>query len=142
MIRSLGLVLVPAALAAAQPGLGQSAPAALPRLIDRAHCAPSSAPGNEVVVCGRRSENDRYRIPVGLRDDGPIDARSESSVARQREEGSLERFGAQTVGPGGYLQHSRQIDCEWRAARQELQGRQPDCTVRIGPDAPGDWQRR
>ena len=138
----LRLVLASAALALPQPGAGQTAPGRLPSLLDRTHCDPSSAADSAIVVCGRRSGNDSpYRIPTELRDTGPIDARHESRVAAQREEGSLDRFGAQTVGPGGSLQHSRQVDCEWRAARQALQGRQADCTVRIGPDQPDDWQR-
>ena len=93
-------------------------------------------------MCGRRRDSDRYRVPIELRDAGPIDSRSQSRVAAQREERSLDQFSAQSVGPGGYLQHSRQIDCEWRAARQTLQRRQPDCTVRIGPDQAEDWRRR
>lgn len=141
MTKALRLAFAPAALAIAQPAIGQPA-TTFPRAIDDGRCAPSPGADDEVTVCGRRGENDRYRVPAELRDHGPIDARSESPVAARREEGSLERFGAQTVGPGGYLQHSRQIDCAWRAARQTLQGRQPDCTVRIGPDRPSDWQRR
>jgi hypothetical protein len=142
MIRALRLLIAPAFLAIAQPGVGQSSPMVFPHVIDDARCAPSSAADNDVTVCGRRRETDRYRVPIELRDNRPIDARNESPVAAQREERSLDRFSAQTVGPGGYLQHSRQIDCEWRAARQTLQGRQPDCTVRIGPDEPTDWRRR
>ena len=140
MIRALRLIPVPAALAAANP-VAQPAPLALPRMIVVVRCVPSSATDNEVTVCGRRDGDVRYRIPAELRDNGRIDARNESRVAAEREERSLERFGAQTVGPGGLFQYSRQIDCEWRAARQTLQGRQPDCTVRVGPDEPGDWQR-
>jgi hypothetical protein len=141
---SLPLRLVPAlaALTVAPAGVGQAAPPALLHIVDEGRCAPSSGTDDEVVVCGRRRTPDRYRIPEQLRDRGPIDARSESPVAARREADSLDRFGAQMIGPGGYLQHSRQVDCEWRAARQALQGRQPDCTVRVGPDEPGDWQRR
>jgi hypothetical protein len=131
------------ALALAHPGIAQTEPASPPRILDGLDCQFSSPSDSEVVVCGRRSPNgNRYRIPAELRDNGPVDARNESPVAQRREQDSLDRFGAQTVGPGGYLQHSRQVDCDWRAARQELQGRQPDCTVRINPDAPSDWQRR
>jgi hypothetical protein len=141
MIGMLRLVLGLAALAMADSGIGQSVSRPLPRITDGVRCDSSS--GDDITVCGRRpANNDRYRIPAEVRDDGPVDARNESRVAAQREAESLDRFSAQMVGPGGYLQHSRQIDCEWRAARQTLQGRQPDCTVRIVPDAPGDWQRR
>ena len=132
-------VLVPVALAIAQPAPAQLAPFSLPRALEDTHC-PTGA-DSAIVVCGRRDPS-RYRIPESLRDDGPIDARSESPVAARREADSLDRYGAQTVGPGGYLQHSRQVDCDWRVARQTLQGRQPDCTVRIQPDQPTDWQRR
>lgn len=141
MIKALRFALASAALAPAHPGVGQPAPEAVPRIVEDGRCARPSAAGDEVVVCGRRREETRYRIPVDLRDDGPIAARNESPVAARREADSLDRFSAQTVGPGGYLQHMREVDCAWRAARQSLQGRQPDCTVRIGPDEADDWRR-
>ena len=142
MIKASRLILSPAILAIAQPSLAQGAPTDFAHVLNSLRCAAPSGTEAEITICGRRRENERFRVPTELRNTGPIDARNQSPVAARREEGSLDRFGAQTVGPGGYLQHSRQIDCEWRAARQTLQGRQPDCTVHIGPDEASDWQRR
>src|SRR4051794_5064699 len=105
MIRALRFLFVPAVLAIARPGTTQPTPTIFPHAVDDTRCATPAREG-EVVVCGRRRESDRYRIPIELRDHGPIDARSESPVTAQREERSLDQFGAQTVGPGGYLQHS------------------------------------
>ncbi|MBA3678283.1 MAG: hypothetical protein H0W74_12935 [Sphingosinicella sp.] len=57
----------------------------------------------EIVVCARRPDNDRYRIPEEFRGEGR--AESESWAARAE---SLETVGAtgiqscSTVGPGGF----------------------------------------
>ncbi len=49
---------------------------------------------------------------------------------------------SQTVGPFGYTQRTRQMNCEWLVERQLSQGRQPDCTRKPRPNDPADWQRR
>ncbi len=111
--------------------------------VQKPGCAEQPANDEEIVVCGERyDENSPYRIPRELRDRGPVEDRQMSWDARVRDMESLDRFSSQTVGQFGYLQRSRQVDCEWRAARQERQGRQPDCTRSIVPDKPTDWQRR
>lgn len=132
------LMIAPTHLAAQAPG------PSLPRFTAEPTCpAEGAADSEEIVVCGRRNEEDSpYRVPRELRDAGPIEDRHAAWGARVRDEQSLGRFSDQTVGPFGYLQRSRQMDCEWRAARQIAQGRQPDCTMRVGPDQPTDWQRR
>jgi len=59
--------------------------------------------GDEIVVCARRPDGDRYRIPEELRTEG---TRGSQSWAERAE--SLEYVGASgiqscsTVGPGGY----------------------------------------
>lgn len=63
---------------------------------------PQGAEG-EIIVCARRPENDRYRIPEPLRGEG---RRSAESWAQQAE--TLEYVGrtgiqsCSTVGPGGF----------------------------------------
>lgn len=65
---------------------------------------PRGADG-EIVICGRRPSQDRYRIPEALRDDGTDDDPENVSWAARNE--SLEyagRSGIQScspVGPGG-----------------------------------------
>jgi hypothetical protein len=64
-------------------------------------CPPSTA--EEIVVCARRPEDDRYRIPEALRESGQRRERSWADNARALE--YVGRTGIQscsTVGPGGF----------------------------------------
>lgn len=64
-------------------------------------CPRSS--GEEIVVCARRPENDRYRIPEALRGTGQPSETSWAATARSLE--FVGRTGIQscsTVGPGGF----------------------------------------
>lgn len=80
---------------------------------------------DEVVICARRPDRDRYRIPEALRE--PSDDPENQSWANRAE--ALEyvgRSGVQscsTVGPGGFTgcwnQMIRQSREERRAAREE-----------------------
>lgn len=129
------------------PQIGPPAPApARPRTPDAAEeGAEDGPPGEdgEMVVTGERyDENSPYRVPMQFRNLRSDDDRDASSTARINDQEALERFGSQTVGPFGYLQAGRQRDCEWRAARQEAQGRRPDCGARSRPNQVDDWQRR
>ena len=118
-----------AALAAAAPASAQ-APLDLsqPRVVPDGRCRPTPESPDEIVVCGRPDEDSRYRIPPALRDSGTIEDRNAAWTATQRDQASLERFGDQMIGPAGAFQHQRQIECEWRAARQQARGERPDCT--------------
>jgi len=131
-------ILAAAPLARAQPPVGPRAPITAQR-----ECPPPDPTSNEIVVCGERYDEDSpYRIPRELRERGQIDQRHQSWDARVRDLETLDRYSSQTVGPFGYLQNSQQRDCEYRAARQQAQGRQIDCTRRVRPDEATDWQRR
>lgn len=74
----------------------------------------------EIVVCGRRPDQDRYRIPKELRDEATDDDPESTSWASRAE--SLEYVGrtgiesCSTVGPGGYTGCWAQM---MRAAREE-----------------------
>ena len=88
----------------------------LPNLVDR--CQPRD--GEEIVVCGSRDEQARYRLPQLERDgfdpEGPIDS---VSRARHRlyEVGDSGIASCSTVGPGGYE------GCGWRRFKQEVEQR-------------------
>ena len=75
--------------------------------------------GDEVVICGRRPENQRFRIPEELRDDAGTDPESESWAARATSLEYVGRTGPQscsTVGPGGFTGCWAEL---MRAAREE-----------------------
>ena len=101
----------------------------VPPIVQPRQCQPSEPGADEVVVCGRREGDDSpFRIPRQLRDQGQAELEDEhvSWDTQVRNMESLERFSNQNT-PGGMSQHSRQVDCEWRAARQAAAGRRPDC---------------
>ena len=119
-------VLLLAALLSA--GAGEPpASGGLPRIIDLLPCL---GPADEIVVCGRRPTTERYRIPAELRQ-APMTTRNYSWAARARDELEAGRYEDQVTGPGGAFNRSRQRDCEWRAERQQLTGRQIDCSQDI-----------
>lgn len=131
MMTGLGLmVLYVAAQAGAAPA-GTIAPIELPRVTGSLPCI---GPDAEIVVCGRRPGLERYRIPPELREE-PLISRNYSWSGRARDEREADRYGSLTVGPGGAFDRSRQVDCEWRAERQQIAGLAPDCSerVRAGP---------
>ena len=78
-------------------------------------CPPSTA--EEIVVCARRPEDDRYRIPEPFRGTGQRADRSWAENARQLE--YVGRTGIQscsTVGPNGFTGCWEQM---MRQAREE-----------------------
>ena len=99
-------------------------------------CEQPREGSEEVVVCGRNEENSPYRVPRAFRNLETHDDADASHAARQADMAAVERYGSQNVGPAGYLQRSREIDCQWRVAQQERRGERPDCNRqvnRIGP---------
>ena len=109
--------------------LSQDAGAARADLPPVTNALPCAGPADEIIVCGRRPI-ERYRIPVELREE-PLIARNYSWSARARDEREAARYDGQTIGPTGWLNHSREVDCQWRAERMELAGLMPDCTQRV-----------
>jgi hypothetical protein len=85
---------------------------------------------NEVVVCARRPEGDRYRIPERLRTGGPRQTREAwATRARSLETvGSTGTFSCSPVGPGGYTGCLTQVINQARRERREQteQGTAPD----------------
>jgi hypothetical protein len=82
---------------------------------------PRAASGEEIVVCARRPETERYRIPKELRDSATDDDPESTSWAVRAE--SLEyagRTGIQscsTVGPGGVSGCWNELVRAWRKDR-------------------------
>ena len=99
--------LVGAAAALAVPALSQDAETSdrISRLVVYGSdpCPPGT--DGEIIVCARRPDNERYRIPRELRDEGPIDPENESWAVRAQSLEYVGRTGIQscsTVGPGGF----------------------------------------
>lgn len=83
-------------------------------------CPPST--DEEITVCARKSEDERYRIPEVLRAD-PNDPANQSWASRATELQYVGRTGTEscsTVGPGGFTGCFNQIV---RQARAERAGR-------------------
>ena len=80
--------------------------------------------GDEIVVCARRPDNERYRIPEELRGEGLRE--SESWAVRAQ---SLETVGdtgiqsCSTVGPGGFTGCWEEMMRQAREARRNPQPR-------------------
>lgn len=117
-----------AALAAAAsfftaPALSQSGDSAQERvnrvvIYGRDRC-PRGA-GEEIVVCARRPESERYRIPEAVRE-GSDNPENESWAARAETIEYVGRTGIQscsTVGPGGASGCFDQMVRAWRKDRQ------------------------
>jgi hypothetical protein len=101
----------------------------LSRVADFLSCRRADA---EIVVCARRPFAEPYRIPPELREE-PLAPQSYSWTARARDERVRAGYDQQIVGPAGALNYSRQVDCNWRAERQEMTGQVVDCTLNVVP---------
>jgi hypothetical protein len=81
---------------------------------------PRSAAGEDIVVCARRPETERYRIPPELRDTDDDDPESTSWAARAEALEYAGRTGIQscsTVGPGGATGCWNELVRAWRKDR-------------------------
>ncbi|HEX8644928.1 MAG TPA: hypothetical protein VF702_13540 [Allosphingosinicella sp.] len=99
------LLAAGAAFAVAAPGHTQSEDGArrVSQLIVYGDDPCPASTEEEIVVCARRPEDDRYRIPEPLRGTGQRRDRSWAANARSLE--TVGRTGIQscsTVGPGGF----------------------------------------
>jgi hypothetical protein len=108
------LALVPAALAAQA-----AAPERVTHVTIYGRDACPRGQGDEIVICARRPETERYRIPKALRDQPGTDPESTSWAERAQSLEYVGRTGTEscsTVGPGGFTGCWSQMV---RAARQE-----------------------
>ena len=124
-------VLSLAALAAAVPLLPAPAAAQAPqerirRLVVYGNDpCPRGASGEEVVICARRPETERYRIPRELRDQPDDDPDSTSWAVRAEALEYVGRSGIQscsTVGPGGASGCWNELVRAWRKERRQGDG--------------------
>ena len=86
---------------------------------------PRSASGDEIVVCARRPETERYRVPKELRDQPDDDPESMSWAARAEALEYVGRTGIQscsTVGPGGVSGCWNELVRAWRNDRRQGEG--------------------
>jgi hypothetical protein len=76
---------------------------------------------DEVVVCARKPESERFRIPEKLRNSGPRQTREAwANKARQFETvGSTGTFSCSPVGPGGYTGCLTQVINQAKRERRE-----------------------
>jgi hypothetical protein len=131
MKAALSLIAVAAASTAAvtlvpAPAGAQQAQERIHRLIvyGRDPC-PRGANGDEIVVCARRPETERYRIPRELRDRPGDDPESTSWAARAEALEYVGRTGIQscsTVGPGGFTGCWNEMVRAWRRDRSAGDG--------------------
>jgi hypothetical protein len=114
---ALSLLLPSAALAQAAAGPANEPKVNQLIIYGSDACPPST--DDEIIVCARKPEGDRFRIPENLRND-PNDPRSESWANRAMELSYVGRTGTEscsTVGPGGFTGCFAQIAREARADR-------------------------
>jgi len=87
---------------------------------------PRAENGEDIVVCARRPETERYRIPKELRDSAPGDDPESTSWAARAE--ALEYVGrsgiqsCSTVGPGGVSGCWNEMVRAWRRDRRQGEG--------------------
>jgi hypothetical protein len=110
-----------AALAAvSQPGLAQSTDSVSEIIVYGDDPCPRSTDDN-VVVCARRPEAERYRIPERLREGGPRQL-SETWVSKARQLETVSATGVNScspVGPGGFTGCLTQVINRAREQRGE-----------------------
>jgi hypothetical protein len=123
MKAALSIIVTAAALAA-----GLAAPAAaqqdrISRVIVYGNDpCPRGAGGEDIVVCARKPETERYRIPKELRDAPSTDPASQSWAERAQSLEYVGRTGIQscsTVGPGGWTGCFAKMLSEARAERRQ-----------------------
>ena len=86
---------------------------------------PRAANDDEIVVCARRPETERYRIPKELRDQPDDDPESTSWAVRAEALEYVGRTGIQscsTVGPGGVSGCWNELVRAWRQDRRKGDG--------------------
>ncbi|MEA3011182.1 MAG: hypothetical protein QOJ91_2874 [Sphingomonadales bacterium] len=87
---------------------------------------PRAKSGEEIVICARRPETERYRIPKELRDSATADSPDSTSWAARAE--ALEYVGrtgiqsCSTVGPGGVSGCYNEMVRAWRKDRRTGDG--------------------
>jgi hypothetical protein len=128
------LFVVTAAAAAMVPPAPMSAQAPTSERITRVIVYGTDpcprGPDGEIVVCARRPDSERYRVPRELRDQVTADDPESTSWAAKAE--SLEYVGrggiqsCSTTGPGGASGCWNEMVRAWRDDRRRPDSSQPD----------------
>ncbi len=125
---TLATAIAFAAIAGAAPALAQTGPSATPERINQVYVYGDdpcpAAQGDDIVVCGRLDESERYRIPEALRSD-PNDPARESWTARVRSFERVGRFGTDSctpVGLGGFTGCTQELVRNAQAEREQARG--------------------
>lgn len=110
-----GSALLPTAAAMAQPADSIS------EVIVYGNDPCPRSTDDQVVVCARRPEAERYRLPPKFRPSGPPQAReSWANKAKSLETaGATGTFSCSPVGPGGYTGCLTQVINQARRERQQ-----------------------
>lgn len=96
------IALVPAALLAASPAQAQSADEKVNQLIVYGDDPCPQSTANEITVCARKDESERYRIPENLRESSAPDNRAWTDrVIAYETVGANGTLSCSPVGPGG-----------------------------------------
>ena len=104
MLRQIiaGIALAPAALLLVAPAQAQSAEEKVNQLIIYGDDACPQSTANEITVCARKDEAERFRIPEGLRESSAPDNRAWSDrVLAYETVGATGTLSCSPVGPGG-----------------------------------------
>ena len=119
-----GMALFPTAAAMAQPA------DAISEVIVYGNDPCPRGSNNEVVVCARKPEGERYRIPEKLRAGGPRQTREAwANKAKSLETvGSTGTFSCSPVGPSGYTGCLTQVINQAKRERREstVEGTAPE----------------
>ncbi|MFL6843943.1 MAG: hypothetical protein ACJ8ER_03580 [Allosphingosinicella sp.] len=120
-MKAAWLILAAASAATLAPAPAGAQPERIRRLVVYGHDAcPRAAAGEDIVVCARRPETERYRIPKELRDAPADDPESTSWAVRAESLEYVGRTGIQscsTVGPGGVSGCWNELVRAWRKDR-------------------------
>ena len=126
MKAALSLALAAAAAAALVPAPAGAQQERIRRLVVYGgDPCPRAASGDEIVVCARRPETERYRIPKELRDQPSDDPENTSWAVRAEALEYVGRSGIQscsTVGPGGVSGCWNALVRAWRKDRASGDG--------------------
>ncbi len=118
------------ALAIASPAMAQDTPADPPRKVRNAtvygeEACPKPADNDEIVVCARLGENERYRIPKRFRDPPSQATVASSWAARAETAMDAARVGTPNscspVGTGGQTGCTQAMLRQWFAEKRQAQ---------------------
>jgi hypothetical protein len=126
-MKALPLAAVAAAVALLPAPAGAQAPQERIRrvIVYGSEPCPRATRADEVVICGRRPDTERYRIPQELRDQPSDDPESTSWAVRAEALEYVGRSGIQscsTVGPGGASGCWNELVRAWRKERSQGDG--------------------